>query len=212
MNSRKEVAVLLIEDNPADVYLIREMLSERTDDIILEYVDSLAKGLARMDAGKIDMVLLDLGLPDSQGIASVKSLCERFRNLPVIVFTGLSDEQLGIQAVQEGAQDYLIKGQTDGSLLEKAIRYAIERKQLENEKERLIRELQESLAKVKILSGLLPICASCKKIRDDKGYWNQVETYLIEHSEAQFTHGICPECGKKLYPEYYDNIWGKEDK
>jgi len=212
MNSKKEVTILLIEDNAADVYLIREMLSERTRDVILEDADSLSKGLARIDAGEIDLVLLDLGLPDSQGIASVKSLCERFRRLPIIVFTGLSDEHVGIQAVQNGAQDYLIKGQTNDSLLVKAIRYAIERKQLENEKENLISELQESLAKVKLLSGLLPICASCKKIRDDKGYWNQVETYLLEHSQAKFTHGICPECGKKLYPEYYDRIWGKDDK
>ena len=212
MIGRKEVTILLIEDNPVDVYLIREMLSERTHDIILEDADSLAKGLARIEAGEIDLVLLDLGLPDSQGIDGVKNIYERFGRLPIIVLTGLSDEQFGIQAVQEGAQDYLIKGQTNGSLLLKAIRYAIERKQLENEKEHLIRELQESLAKVKLLSGLLPICASCKKIRDDKGYWRQVETYLLEHSEAKFTHGICPECGKKLYPEYYDRIWGEEDK
>src|SRR5208282_230275 len=212
MNIKKEVAVLFIEDNPADVYLIREMLAETTDDIVLEDADSFAKGLARIDAGEIDLVLLDLGLPDSQGIAGVKNLCERFGRLPIIVFTGLSDEQLGTQAVHEGAQDYLIKGQTNGSLLVKAIRYAMERKQLENEKERLILELQESLAKVKLLSGLLPICAWCKKIRDDRGYWNKVETYLLEHSQAKFTHGICPECGKKLYPEYYDRIWGKDDK
>ncbi len=211
MNTGREVTILLIEDNQADVYLIREMLSETTRDVILLDADSLAKGLARIDAGEIDLVLLDLGLPDSQGIDSVKNLCERFGRLPIIVFTGLSDEQLGIQAVHEGAQDYLIKGQTDGSLLAKAIRYALERKNLENEKEQLIRELQESLAKVKLLSGLLPICAACKKIRDDKGYWNQVETYLIEHSEAKFTHGICPDCGKKLYPEYFDNVWGKEE-
>ena len=86
------------------------------------------------------------------------------------------------------------------------------RKHAEAERDRLIVELQEALAKVKQLSGLLPICASCKKIRDDKGYWNQIETYISEHSEALFSHAICPECGKKLYPEYYDNIWGKEDK
>ncbi len=212
MIRRKEVTILLIEDNPADIYLIREMLSEKTHDIILEDADSLAKGLARIAAGEIDLVLLDLGLPDSQGIDSVKNIYDRFGRLPIIVITGLSDEQIGIQAVQEGAQDYLIKGQTNGSLLLKAIRYAIERKQLENEKGALILELRESLAKVKLLSGLLPICASCKKIRDDKGYWNQVETYLLEHSEARFTHGICPECGKKLYPQYYDHIWGEEDK
>ncbi|MBF0557469.1 MAG: PAS domain S-box protein [Nitrospirae bacterium] len=85
-------------------------------------------------------------------------------------------------------------------------------KELQKEKEKLISELQNALAKVKILSGMLPICASCKKIRNDEGYWTQIEAYIKEHSEAEFTHAICPDCGKKLYPEYYDKIWGKEDK
>ncbi len=82
-----------------------------------------------------------------------------------------------------------------------------ERKQAEEEKKMLIQELQqtleelqEALAKVKTLSGLLPICASCKKIRDDSGYWKQIEAYIKEHSDATFTHGLCPECVKKLYP------------
>ena len=76
-----------------------------------------------------------------------------------------------------------------------------ERKRLEKEKENLIIELQEALSKVKTLSGFLSICASCKKIRDDKVYWNQVERYISEHSEAEFSHGICPECMRSLYPE-----------
>ena len=62
-------------------------------------------------------------------------------------------------------------------------------------------ELERILNEVKILQGLLPICASCKKIRDDKGYWSQIEEYIVERSEAQFSHGICPECAKKLYPD-----------
>ena len=75
----------------------------------------------------------------------------------------------------------------------------------------MIHELQEALLKVKTLSGLLPICASCKKIRDDKGYWNQIEGYISEHSEAQFSHSICPECARKLYPELYkDEEWGQK--
>jgi PAS domain S-box-containing protein len=79
------------------------------------------------------------------------------------------------------------------------------RKTVENEREGLISELQNSLREVKRLSGLLPICANCKKIRDDKGYWQDVEAYLNEHSDATLTHGICPECMKKLYPEYKVN-------
>ena len=74
------------------------------------------------------------------------------------------------------------------------------RKSTEKERERLIDELQNALAEVKKLRGFLPICSSCKKIRDDKGYWNQIESYIRDHSEAEFTHSICPECTKKLYP------------
>ena len=79
-----------------------------------------------------------------------------------------------------------------------------ERKQAEEEREKLIQELQDALAKVKTLSGLLPICSSCKKIRDDKGYWNQIEAYIRDHSEADFSHSICPECAKELYPELHE--------
>jgi len=79
-----------------------------------------------------------------------------------------------------------------------------ERKEAQKEREKLIGDLQKALGDVKTLSGLFPICASCKKIRDDKGYWNQIESYIKEHSDAEFSHSICPECSKKLYPEYYE--------
>lgn len=74
-----------------------------------------------------------------------------------------------------------------------------ERKQMEKKQEQLIADLQHALGEVKILHGLLPICASCKKIRDDKGYWNQIESYIQKHSKAQFSHSMCPECSDKLY-------------
>jgi hypothetical protein len=71
----------------------------------------------------------------------------------------------------------------------------------DNEKEKLFVELQQAMENVKKLGGMLPICSSCKKIRDDQGYWKQIESYISEHSEAEFSHSICPECAKKLYPE-----------
>jgi PAS domain S-box-containing protein len=79
------------------------------------------------------------------------------------------------------------------------------RKRAEEEREKLIQELQKALAEVKTLSGLIPICASCKKIRDDKGYWGQIESYISDHSEAEFSHGLCPECMKKLYPDLMED-------
>jgi len=81
----------------------------------------------------------------------------------------------------------------------------VKRRQTQEERIKLIEKLKENLAKVKALSGMLPICASCKKVRDDEGYWNQIESYIQDHSEAEFTHGICPECTKKLYPELYED-------
>ena len=83
------------------------------------------------------------------------------------------------------------------------IDYIAALKQAEEERERLIQQLREALASIKTLSGLLPICFSCKQIRDDKGYWNQIETYIHDHTDANFTHGICPPCARKLYPEVY---------
>jgi PAS domain S-box-containing protein len=77
-----------------------------------------------------------------------------------------------------------------------------ERKRAEEERENTLIHLQNAMTEVKRLKGILPICAACKKIRDDQGYWIQVEVYIREHSEAQFSHGICPECREKLYPEF----------
>ena len=81
----------------------------------------------------------------------------------------------------------------------------LERKKTEAEKVKLIRHLEQALKEVKTLTGLIPICASCKKIRDDKGFWNQIELYIREHSDAEFSHGICPDCAEKLYPGYTGN-------
>jgi len=78
-----------------------------------------------------------------------------------------------------------------------------ERFEFEKEKDELISELREALEKVRVLSGLLPICANCKDIRDDKGNWQQIERYISDRSEANFSHGICPDCVKKLYPNFY---------
>lgn len=79
----------------------------------------------------------------------------------------------------------------------------LQRKALEQKKDQAIREREEALSQVKILQGFLPICASCKKIRDDQGAWSQMEVYIRDHSEAEFSHGICPDCARKLYPEFF---------
>jgi PAS domain-containing protein len=89
------------------------------------------------------------------------------------------------------------------------IRNVDQRKKMEKEREILIHDLNEALASIKTLRGLIPTCASCKKIKNSKGNWEQMESYIQKHSEAQFSHGICPECTKKLYPDIYDDIMKK---
>ncbi len=188
----RPLRVLLIEDNPADARMIREMLIDvRGVPFDVESVDSLSTGLVRLADGARDVALLDLSLPDSRGFDTFLKLREKAGAVPIVLLTGLDDEALAVRAVHEGAQDYLIKGQVDGHLLSRALRYAIERN-------KLIRELQDALANVKTLSGMIPICAWCRKIRDDKGYWDRVEAYIESRSNATFTHGICPECAAKI--------------
>ena len=155
----------------------------------------------RLASGGVDVILLDLSLPDSHGLETFTKVQNCAPDVPTVLLTGLNDESLAVKAVREGAQDYLVKGEVDRNLLVRAMRYAIERKRADQEREKLIADLQEALTRIKTLSGLLPICASCKKIRDDKGYWNQIETYIGQHSDANFSHSICPSCVKALYPQ-----------
>jgi len=143
MNDR--IKVLLIEDNPGDARLIREMLAEvETPKFDLEWVKRLSAGLERLDQGGIDALLLDLGLPDSQGLDTFTRVHAQAPNTPIIVLTGLDDELLAVQAVRAGAQDYLAKGQVaewGGGPLARAMRYAIERQRTEETLRRHNREL-----------------------------------------------------------------------
>ena len=94
-------------------------------------------------------------------------------------------------------------GAVSGHRILLSARDVSDRKQAQREREKLIEELQVALARIKVLSGFIPICSSCKKIRDDQGYWNQLEAYIQNHSEAQFSHGICPDCAAVFYPDYF---------
>lgn len=200
---REPLRVLLVEDDPGDIFLIREMLSEVAADWSVVEASRMSAAIELASREAFSVALLDLGLPDSQGIGTLRQLTAHSPALPVIVLTGLGDREFGVRAIQDGAQDYLVKGQINADLLSRAISHALERKKLENEKQQLISDLHKALAELKTLGGLLPICASCKKIRDDKGYWNQIEIYIAQHSQAEFSHGYCPDCARKLYPELY---------
>ena len=147
----RTIRVLLIEDNPGDVRLIQEMLAEVRDaQFDLACVRRLSAGLERLAAGGIDVVLLDLGLPDSLGFSTFTRVHVQAPKVPILLLTGLEDEALGVKAIREGAQDYLVKGQVSGSLLTRAIRYAIERKR----GEKALRTSEANLSQAQRLSHL----------------------------------------------------------
>jgi PleD family two-component response regulator len=192
---RSSIKILLIEDNPGDVRLVKEMLYKEEAKVDLAYATRLEEGLKYLGENVCDIILLDLNLPDSNGFETFLEVHKRNPDMPVIILTGLDDKELGLEAVRKGAQDYLVKGKFDGKLLIRSISYSIER-------QKLLLQLEKTMKELKALKGILPICSFCKKIRDDKGYWNQLEAYISEHSEAEFSHGMCPECAKKWREEW----------
>ena len=148
--------LLLVEDNPADVDLIRARLeaipSRRA--FAIESVDRLSAALRRLKS--VDVVLLDLGLPDVGGIDAVIRLANEAPEMPFVVLTGRADSELGLRAVREGAQDFLLKDKVDGALLDRSLRYAIERKRAE-----------QALARLATIMGA--ICYDCgRKLAHDR--------------------------------------------
>jgi len=149
-----EIAVLLIEDNHDDALLIRRDLSKAVRiSYNIIHVDGISKGLERLNSGGIDVVLLDLGLPGNQGLSVLEEVQAQSMAVPVIVLTGHDDDDLAREAIQKGAQDYLVKGQVSGNLLQRAILYAIERKRAAVELKRL-NELLEHQATTDPLTGI----------------------------------------------------------
>jgi DNA-binding NtrC family response regulator len=197
--------VLLIEDDPSYVRLLQRVLAEEfarrgeSFPFTFSWSDTLQSGLAALKRGGVDVALVDLSLPDETGFAIFAAVAAAAPDLPLIVLTGFDDEELGAKVVQEGAQDYLVKTHVNGYLLRRAIRHAIERKKVSAEREHLLHELQSAMARIKALQGILKICSHCKRIRDDAGSWHLLEQYVTEHSTAEFSHSVCPDCRSEHY-------------
>jgi len=130
----KALQVLLVEDNAGDARLLREMFSkEKADSFELTHLLRMSDAVLHLAKGGVDIALLDLGLPDAHGLDSVRRAHEVAPNVPVIVLTGLDDETLAAEAMKEGAQDYLIKGQIESRALPRALRHAVERHRMQSE-------------------------------------------------------------------------------
>lgn len=198
------IKVLIVDDDP-DVLFATSRVVKSAGYEVLEATTGL-ECIETAGAKRPDLILLDVVLPDADGT----ELCRRIKSDPalagtfVILISGTktatTDQADGLDI---GADGYIIRPVSNRELVAR-IKAMVRILLAERERDRLIVELRAALSQVKKLSGLLPICMHCKKIRDDKGFWNQIESYIHEHSEADFSHSICQECAIKHYPDLYD--------
>lgn len=209
----KPCHILIVEDNPADAYLVQSHL-ERANSREA-YTFTVATTLARCAEPLTavpcpDVALLDLGLPDGTGSENVGAVRAMNDGVPIVVLTGSDDEALALACIDAGAQDFLWKGELRGNSLRRAIRHAMTRHRETVERIRLERALRDALTQV--LSGFIPICAHCKKIRDADRTWAPIETYLARHSAVQMSHSVCPSCIQRLHPAESESILRKMNR
>lgn len=220
--------ILVVDDEPISVEMLINLL-EGEYRVITAHNGQDALEIVSKEP--IDLILLDVLMPEMDGYEVFRAIRKlpAHRDTPVLYITALGEEECEYEGLELGAGDYihkpfspaLVKLRVKNHLifhhqramlaartaeLEKINRnLALEiaqRSIIQDSNEQLILELRESAAKVKTLRGLIPICAACKKIRDDKGYWNQIEAFLSKHTDLIFSHALCNECIQKLYPGF----------
>ena len=189
----RQDTIMVVDDTPANLNLLQKMLQTKGYRVLAFPDGKMA--LAAVARHAPDLILLDINMPEMDGFEA----CERLKadavlkEIPVIFISALTETEDKVKAFALGGVDYVTKPfqfEEVNSRVETHLR--LRRQQLELEEEH--RRLQQALDEVRTLRGIVPICAYCKKIRDDAGYWSQVEKYVSDHTEAKFSHGICPAC------------------
>jgi AmiR/NasT family two-component response regulator len=187
----REISILVAEDD----YLISEEIIRCLKSRGYSNITKAADGQAAVDmtcSTRPDVILMDIEMPELDGIATAAEIQECCPT-PIVILTAYESSDLLQKASAAGVSAYLNKPPRPEEM-EKAITIAIARHADLMEVRRLNRELEQALAEVKTLRGIIPICSYCKKIRDDLDTWSQLEEYISNHSEAMFSHGICPKC------------------
>ncbi|MBM4341671.1 MAG: response regulator transcription factor [Deltaproteobacteria bacterium] len=193
--------ILIAEDDFTSRGMLAEVLKKAGHEPV-ETANGLEAWEALQQPDAPRLVILDWMMPEMDGLEVLRRVraVETDRPPYILMLTSRTDKAEVIAGLDAGANDYLAKPFDVGEL---RARVEVGRRMVETQDALAgkIGELQRALTEIKTLRGIVPICASCKKIRDDAGFWQQVEVYVRDHSEAEFSHGICPECMKKLYPE-----------
>jgi AmiR/NasT family two-component response regulator len=209
MNGRAEIRVLIVDDDVLVIEMIRALLASAQFAIVGSATDG-KQAITLTKELKPDVVVMDLNMPVMGGVEATRYIYQCCPT-PIVVLSAYETPELIEQVSRAGAGAYLIKPPTHEEL-ERAIAIAIARfddmvqlRQLNNELAQRNDELNEAMLQVKKLSGLLPICMHCKKIRDDAGYWQEVESYIGSQADVRFSHGLCPDCLESLYPDFVKN-------
>lgn len=200
MIERKTPEILVVDDIPANVQIISLMLKTKGYKVI-----SALGGKQALQAVRDippDLILLDINMPEMDGYEVCKQLKadEALKDIPVIFITGLTETEDMVKAFSMGAVDYIAKPFQVEEVCAR-VKTHLRLRRLQIELSTSVNELQKALADIRTLRGIIPICANCKNIRDDAGAWQEVENYVKEHSDADFSHSLCPACAQKLYPD-----------
>lgn len=205
---KKQFTVLVTDDNP-DVLCLSTSILRRAGYTAREATTG-KECLDGVRAYHPDLVLLDVRLPDMTGIEVCRLIKndEKLKDIFVILASGIEiSSEHQAEGLDTGADGYIVRPLSNKELLarvqagERIKRAEDALREREREQRALVSQLKEALSEIKTLKGFIPICASCKKIRDDEGYWDQLETYISKHTDAVFSHGLCPECVEKYRAE-----------
>ncbi len=190
----RETVILIVEDSVSNLQLLEHLLAE-TGYRILTAVNGKS-GVKTAVEEPPDLILLDIIMPGMDGY----QVCERLkaipetRHIPIIFLTARRATEDVVRGFKAGAVDYVFKPFEKEELLARVHTHVLLKQ--------TIADLRTALAEIKTLKGLLPICSFCRKIRDDQGYWKQLETYFATHSDIEFSYSLCPECARRHYPEF----------
>ncbi|WP_304226225.1 two-component system response regulator [Gracilinema caldarium] len=199
MDAQKPL-IVIVDDIQENVRILHHAIKDEPYSFAIAY--SGKELLQILEQHQVTLILLDVMLPDIDGFTLAQQIRSepRFKEIPIIFVTARSEQEDRLRGFEAGGVDYVSKPFDSREILQRVRTHVNLRRALE-EQRRLNRELQEALDRVKSLEGIIPICSKCKKVRDDEGYWTQVERYITEHTKAMFTHSLCPDCAKQYFPQ-----------
>ncbi len=205
MPQPKKLQVLIAEDD----FMVSEIIQKNLEELGYTVIGKASDGLKAVKMTQLlhpDVVLMDIEMPDMNGLEATEHIYQTCPT-PVVMLTAYDSPDLVQRAGEAGAGAYLVK-MPSAREIDRAIVIAVSRFSdmmtmchLNDELETRNKELQKALDEIKVLKGILPLCSFCKKIRNDKNKWEEVDVYIYKHSQADISHGVCPDCMKKHYPD-----------